>query len=200
MQGAIVTMRAEHRSLAAVLDALVHVAGDLLKPGNKADIPTLSALLQYIDSYPNQFHHPKEDNYLFRLLRVRAPDAQNLLLALEAEHRMNTELMAGLYQSFAVLADSPGDRSVAGRFERLAGEYARFHWSHMRLEEEQIFPLAEQKLLPIDWLEIDAAFADNRDPLFGMAAKSHYADLVRRIVNRVPEPIGLGLRNPPPTR
>src|SRR5207249_9744958 len=43
-------------------------------------------MLHYIDAFPERFHHPKEDAYLFRRLRERDPSAGELLDRLETEH------------------------------------------------------------------------------------------------------------------
>ncbi len=42
------------------------------------------------------------------------------------------------------------------------------------------------------WAEIDAAFADNEDPLFGPARKAEFEAPFREIVNDAPAPIGFG--------
>jgi hemerythrin-like domain-containing protein len=47
----------------------------------------LGAMVYYIDAFPERFHHPKEDRYLFRLLRMRHPAAVKLIERLETEHR-----------------------------------------------------------------------------------------------------------------
>ena len=47
-------------------------------------------------------------------------------------------------------------------------------------------------LTDTDWAELDAAFAQNRDPLAGAVGEDEYAELFSRIVRIVPAPIGLG--------
>lgn len=192
MQQAVSVIKAEHRSLAAVLHGLMAVVDDLLNHGGRADFRVLHAMLDYIDRYPDRFHHPKEDQYLFRLLRLRAPDAAGLLDSLEAEHRKNIALMGDLRRAVLRFEDAPGDRVRLTTLQTLIRQYAEFHWSHMRIEEEQVFPLAMSRLQPEDWQEIDAAFCDNEDPLFGMDAKREYDELLRRIVAIAPAPIGTG--------
>lgn len=192
MQQAISVIKAEHRSLAAVLHGLLAVIDDLLKLGGKADFRVLRAMLDYIDRYPDRFHHPKEDQYLFRLLRLRAVDAVGLLDSLEAEHRKNIDLMGDLRRALQRFEETPGDPARLTTLQTLVRQYAEFHWSHMRIEEEQVFPLAISRLLPEDWQEIDAAFCHNEDPLFGMDAKREYDELLRRIVAIAPAPIGTG--------
>ena len=44
--------------------------------------------------------------------------------------------------------------------------YIDFYLSHMRIEEEEVLPLALKHLSAEDWKELDTAFA-NRDPLTG---------------------------------
>ena len=67
-----------------------------------------------------------------------------------------------------------------------------FYLAHMRVEETEILPLAEQVLLPDDWAELDAAFARNRDPLTGHPVAPEYEALFSRILRTVPAPLGLG--------
>ena len=44
-------------------------------------------MLSYIDTFPERYHHPKEDAYLFKRLLARCPEAQPVIAALETEHR-----------------------------------------------------------------------------------------------------------------
>lgn len=191
MHQAVLIIRGEHRAFGAMLHALVAILDDLVMRGGRPDFELIQAMLDYVDQFPDRYHHAKEDEYLFRLLAPHAPDARQLLDALETEHFHNGALMAGLRRSFERLRQNPQDRERLLLFHDLANRYARFHWNHMRLEEEQILPLAEARLTEKDWAEIDAAFASNHDPLIGLEAKTHFDDLRRRIVNLAPAPIGL---------
>ena len=53
-------------------------------------------------------------------------------------------------------------------------------------------PLAREALTADDWADIDKAFLDNDDPLFGSKARAEFRELFHRIVNLAPESIGLG--------
>ncbi len=53
-------------------------------------------------------------------------------------------------------------------------------------------PLAREALTADDWADIDKAFLDNDDPLFGSKARAEFRELLHRIVNLAPESIGLG--------
>ena len=53
-----------------------------------------------------------------------------------------------------------------------------------------MLPLAERVLAPEDWVELDAAFLANRDPL--TQPDNEYRPLFQRILMTLPAPLGLG--------
>jgi hemerythrin-like domain-containing protein len=69
--------------------------------------------------------------------------------------------------------------------------FALFYSRHMGLEEELILPLAETVLTDEDCVEIDAAFLNNSDPLFGIDAQQGLDELYKRILSAVPQPVGV---------
>ncbi len=52
----------------------------------------------------------------------------------------------------------------------------------MRKEETELFPLARDSLEAADWRAIDAALAENEDPVFDVRAEDRYQELLRRII------------------
>jgi hemerythrin-like domain-containing protein len=187
---AIRIIRAEHRSLSAVLDGLLFLVREIGSHGKKPDFRVLAAMVYYIDTFPERFHHPKEDRYLFRILRLRHPDAAPLLDRLETEHRAGAEKIRALEQALArYQAGGPAEFS---NFRTAVEAYATFHWDHMQAEERELLPLAEKYLTAADWQEIDTAFLGHSDPLLGAEAGAKYDALFIRIVNLAPPPIGVG--------
>ena len=92
----------------------------------------------------------------------------------------------------ALLRYEEGGAEFLEPFATCATEYADFHWEHMRAEEDDVMPRARAHLTAADWAEIDAAFADNEDPLLGDDARENYRQLFRQIVNLAPPPLGVG--------
>jgi hemerythrin-like domain-containing protein len=158
--------------------------------GIKPDNAVFGAMIYYIDAFPERFHHPKEDRYIFRFLRLRHPPSGPLLDRLEADHRAGAERMRTLEQAFARYAQG-GDKEY-GAFAAAVDNYVHCYREHMRLEETQVLPLAERYLTAEDWAEADAAFAGHSTPLFGAEQDLQFRELFRRIVNLAPPPIGLG--------
>ena len=188
---AIRIIQDEHRSLAAVLHGMLYLVHQIRDRGMKPDFKLLGAMVHYIDTVPERFHHPKEDKYLFTILRARCPAARPLLDRLHQEHRVGAEKIRTLEQALSRYEHGGGEEFRLS-FATAVESFAAFHWDHMRCEEKEVLPLAEKHLTPGDWAEIDAAFAGHTDPLLGAEAGAEYDKLFKRIVNLAPPPIGLG--------
>jgi hemerythrin-like domain-containing protein len=193
MKDAISILKSEHRSISAILHALKELARMAHDATARPRFQVLRSMLRYIDEYPEQLHHPKENEYLFARLMARAPATRLLVEALQAEHEEGARLIRELERALLFMEES---WPAGGReFRTAVDAYAEFHWKHMRKEEQELLPLAERHLTPEDWTAIDAAFAANRDPIAGMHERDFEA-LFTRIVNLAPQPVGLGERWP----
>ena len=184
-------IRDEHRSISAVLHGLKQLARDAQNAGVKPDFAVFRAMIHYIDEFPEQLHHPKEDQYLFPPLAARVPQMQPLIDSLRGEHKQGAKLVRELERALVFFEDSWP--MGAAEFLETVDAYADFHWQHMRKEEEQILPQAERYLTARDWEAIDRAFDVNRDPISDVKERDFQA-LFSRIVNLAPEPVGLGDR------
>jgi hemerythrin-like domain-containing protein len=187
---AIRIIKDEHRALSAVLHGMLYLVHEIRDHDAKPDFKLFGAMVYYIDAFPERFHHPKEDAYLFRVLRSRHPPAKDLLDRLEKEHWTGAHKIRDLEQALARY-ENGGPAEFPG-FAAAVESYAAFHWAHMRAEEDEVFPLAEKHLAPEDWEAIDEAFLGNTDPMLGTDAGAQYAALFTKIVNLAPPPIGVG--------
>lgn len=180
----------EHRSLAAVTHGLRFIVREMREKGIEPDGKLLWAMLYYIDTFPQKLHHPKEEAYLFRRLKMRTRDADKAIMELEEQHRAGAahvkalEMTLGRYQ-----AGAPGGRE---EFMTAAETFADEIAVHMALEENVLIPMAKQHLRPEDWIEIAQAFSENGDPRFGAEPDHAFRTLFSRIVNLAPPPIGVG--------
>ena len=180
----------EHRSLAAVLHGMLYLVREIRLRGMTPPFDVLGAMVYYIDAFPERLHHPKEDGYLFRLLRARYPAAAPLIERLQTEHRAGAEKIRVLEQALHRYRE--GGASEFPAFAEAVQGYAVFHWGHMRTEEDDLLPLARIHLTPHDWQEVDETFLGHADPLLGSKAGAEYEALFRRIVSVAPPPVGVG--------
>jgi hemerythrin-like domain-containing protein len=190
MPSALTIIRSEHRSIKAVLHALEYFVDRLWIGKPAPDAKVFHAMLQYIDLFAERLHHPKEERHLFSRLRLRTREADALLDLLEADHLHGAQRIRVLEQTFMRYEEGGITHFLA--FAQEVDAYARFYRAHLRLEEEQIFPVAERALTDQDWSEISAAFAGRGDPLVSPQTTREMAKLFTRIVNITPIPIGVG--------
>ena len=187
---AIRIIEAEHRSLAAVLHGMLYLVRDIRYRSAKPNFELLGAMVHYIDAFTERFHHPKEDAYLFKALGLRYPAAAPLLDRLKQEHELGAVMIRELRQ--ALTRYQQGGSAEFPKFAALLASYAAFHWDHMRLEENNLLPLAKVHLTGEDWEAIDAAFLGHTDPMLGAESGAKYDALFRRIVDLAPPPLGVG--------
>lgn len=180
----------EHRSMAAVTHGLRFLVREMREKGVDPDPRLLWAMLYYIDTFPQKLHHPKEEAYLFRRVKMRTREADAAILKLEEQHRAGVEHVKALEMSLGKYqAGAPGGREeFMAAAERFADEIA----VHMALEENVLIPFAKHHLRDEDWAEIARAFGENGDPRFGAEPDHEFRALFSRIVNLAPPPIGVG--------
>ena len=178
----------EHQNLWRIATTLDMVA-DEIDAGGKVEHPFFTSVFDYIEQFMDRAHHAKEDEFLFRLLRERSTEAAAVLDRLQAEHRNGPENLKDLR---AKLAATAGGGEANPAFTAALRNYTGAIKSHIRSEEKDAMPLAREVLTADDWAEIDRAFLDNDDPLFGGKARAEFRELFHRIASLAPESIGLG--------
>lgn len=180
---AIDIIRDEHRSLAAVLHAWLHMLESGRAPAQLSRDELMRAMVRYIKAFPVELHHPKEEEYLFRKLRERTSKCNAELDELERQHERDLQLVDALAD--AVERHAVGAANLASVKEAVS-RYALFIWEHMGREEGVILPAAQRYLTPADWDEINLAFSENCDPRFGGDTDAEFKRLFSRIVNLAP--------------
>ncbi len=183
---AIQIIQDEHRKLWRVAST-INIVADEMDAGSPVPTPFFHAVFDYIEGFIDHAHHPKEDDFLFRLLRQRSSKAEAVLLQLEANHQHGPATLRALRNDLALAS-----QGNCGAFTAALRSYTKNLEEHIRTEERDILPLAREVLLAEDWVVIDKAFADNDDPLFGQQATEQYRELYHRIVALAPESVGLG--------
>jgi len=189
MSTALTIIRDEHQTISAVLHGMEYLVREI-RAGKKIEPRVFHAMLYYLDTFGERVHHPKEDRYLFGIIRQRSTEAGALIAILEEEHAAGAAAIRRLTQAM-IRFEEGGDKEFAA-FEREVHNYAESYRNHMRREEEQLFPLARSLLTPFDWVMVDTAFKENPDPLAFARETSDFEALFSRIVNLAPPPIGLG--------
>jgi nucleotide-binding universal stress UspA family protein/hemerythrin-like domain-containing protein len=181
---ALAVIRDEHRSIAVVVRGMRDLIRQAETSATAPDLRSLGAMLAYLRAFPLQLHHPKEELYLHRWLRERAPACDPLLRDLEAQHVREHALVD---QVLATLRDAEaGDRAAVAELGEQVKTLADTVGHHISFEERKLLPLALQHFHDADWTEIAAAFEGNDDPGFGALQADEFRRLFSRIASFMP--------------
>lgn len=178
----------DHSNLWRLASTIDHVAEEIAS-GAPIEIEFFNSVFNYIEQFVDRSHHPKEDDFLFRLLRLRTPVAASILDPLQQDHHEGPQKLQTLR---AQVVQAAKGLLAATELAKCLRVYTEGLKTHMLQEEKFVIPLARTTLSVQDWVEIDGAFLNNDDPLFGEKAKAEFRELFHRIANLAPESIGLG--------
>ena len=140
----------EHDHILKTLNLLEMQFLDLCR-GGTPDYSLMRSILEYIQEYPEQVHHPLEDT-IFSILLERVDD-DNLIQELITEHAELEITTRKLRESLKLL-----ESGVASKRE-LMKQLSTFlirQRQHMYIEEEKVHPLIESVLTKEDWNHVQS--------------------------------------------
>jgi nucleotide-binding universal stress UspA family protein/hemerythrin-like domain-containing protein len=177
---AIATIQDEHRSIAAVLHALQHLARVAQRQHSGLDSRVLRGAIHYLRAFPEALHHPKEETYIFARLRGRSPELDATLEGLQRQHAEGATQLNELEQ--AVESYERAESSSPARLFAAIETFAAAQWRHMNAEETVILPAAREHLSESDWQEVAQAFGVNGDPRFDRDVEGDFRQLFAHIL------------------
>lgn len=141
----------EHDHILKTLNLLEMQFLDLCR-GGTPDFSLMRSILEYIQEYPEQIHHPLEDR-IYSILLERVDDVE-LIQELIAEHtELETETRK-IRESLKLLESgvvSPED------IMKQLSEFLIRQRQHMYIEEEKVHPLIESVLTKEEWEHVQLA-------------------------------------------
>jgi hemerythrin-like domain-containing protein len=175
-------LRAEHRHIAGVMELF----GDQLKAidgGQLVDTHVVYEIMDYMISWPDRYHHPREDLIYGRVAELDSSSADEVD-TLQRDHDSSAK------RGREVLAEVERWREgeVSGAAVVKAGRAYIDHMSeHMNLEEKLVFPHIESVLTTEDWRELaeDDQLRPVSDPVFGPRVQREYRNLTRKLRRNV---------------
>ena len=173
----------EHRNIGALLDMLERFL-DGLECGSDApgDVELMRDIMTYMIHFPDHTHHPME-NLMFERMRARGltPQTEHTIGKLLREHASLARKGEALH--LALLRFEDGARSERPALVAMGRDYVESLRYHARVEERTVFVEAESLLDDADWTEIEQAFEERTDPVFGPRVDSEFRALYQHIRN-----------------
>jgi hemerythrin-like domain-containing protein len=126
--------------------------------GSRVPGEELSKMLDFIRNFADQFHHFKEETYLFPALeKIGIRDENGPLAFLRGEHQTERALLAELDLA---IEEYRRNQVASERFVSAAHKYKDHLIGHMEQEEAILFRLAEEMLDEGDKDSLNRVFAE----------------------------------------
>ena len=163
----------EHSNITRLLKALERQIVVFDQAG-EPDYDIIDGVIDYLLSYPDLYHHPKEELVLAKL-RERDPAAAAAVGDLKQEH----EELASRAREFAAGVRAALERAEAPRGSLLqwTQDFIDLQMRHLEQEQKVFFAEALKGLTSEDWAELEARMTDEDDPLFGRNVGERYKAL-----------------------
>lgn len=182
MSTAIAIIKGEHRSIAAVIKGLQHAIKKSYETQKPVNSQLIRGMLLYLRKFSNELHHPKEDEYLFPLLRGKSTGMDELIDTLEAQHEEEPTLLQRIELAAEVYAASSNHDNLKS-LDQAVDCLADRLWEHMSLEEKAILPQCRKFFNVSDWKEVAEAFENNGDLRFDKDHAEGFDKLYARLMN-----------------
>jgi hemerythrin-like domain-containing protein len=142
MASALDFIREEHRNIARVLHTLEDLAEDdaVLARGVKSGL--IASMLHYLRVFPYSIHHPNEEQELFPAVAAKDRNAAVIVAALLKDHAKSYALLREIDATIAGADTATG----LTRLKAAIRTYVSHKQRHIKREEQEILPVAEQIL------------------------------------------------------
>jgi hemerythrin-like domain-containing protein len=168
-------LSSEHRVIERVVAALDAAAdrleaGEVVRPGFFLDAT------RFIRNFADGYHHGKEEEVLFATMaRNGMPTDDGPIGVMLFEHDRARELTAGLGKAAERWAG--GDRDVADTLADYARAYGELLTQHIYKEDNILFPMAAQAILPQEQDEVLHEFGRIEREQAEKGSKASYVEL-----------------------
>lgn len=172
------TLRAEHRHIASVMQLLDEQLQSI-EAEKQVDPHVVFETMEYITTWPDRFHHPREDLIYSRVAELDAKAADDVD-TLQRDHDHSARSGQKLLKDIA--SWQKGETS-ASAIVKAGREYISHTYEHMNVEEKVVFPHIEATLTLEDWRELaeDDALEAVSMPIFGPRVQREFRGLARRL-------------------
>jgi len=169
----------DHGNLTRVLDLLT-LQLDHFFAGEESNFDLKIEMLEYLESYADQSHHPLEDR-IFTQWLARAPEKSELVERLRDQHKNLHRLTHTFRQSLENIMS--GAVMSRQELDTQGREFVALQRQHLDLEETEAFAVINEVLTEDDWQEISADQPSKEDPLFALTDVTRFQLLFKYLTD-----------------
>lgn len=153
-------LKEEHHGVKIALRSL-EIIGNKLEAAAGADatpyVEDMGKLIEFLKVFVDKCHHAKEEDVLFpALVEGGTTNAKDLVKVLLAEHTAGRKLVAEMAE--ALTSYQEGNRGIVSALRAAARSYTQLLSDHIDKEDNQLYPMADEKLSPADQQEMVEVF------------------------------------------
>jgi hemerythrin-like domain-containing protein len=171
-------LRAEHRHMATVMQLFTEQL-DAIASGDLVDTHVVYEIMHYMVSWPDRFHHPREDLIYARVVEVDASVADDVD-TLQRDHDLTAKRGKQVLQDIERWRQGDASGTVLVKSGR---QYVDHIYEHMNLEEKLVFPRIEAALTLQDWRELveDDQLQAVSASVFGPQIQREFRNMARKL-------------------
>ena len=173
---------AEHRHIASVMQ-LFNEQLKAIAAAELVDTHVVYEIMDYMVTWPDRFHHPREDLIYGRVAELDTAAADNVD-SLQRDH----DHMAKKGQEVLRNIQQWRNGEMSGEVLVKSGRaYIDHMYEHMNSEEKLVFPQIAAVLSADDWreLEQDDQLRPVTDPVFGQRVQREFRNMARKLRSNV---------------
>ena len=169
---------AEHRHMATVMQLFAEQLKSI-ESGDLVDTHVVYEIMDYMLTWPDRFHHPREDLIYGRVaeLDTKAADQVDTL---QRDHDHTAKRGASVLQDIRRWRAGEASGAVVVKSGRA---YIDHIYEHMNVEEKLVFPHIESVLTTQDWRELaeDDELQAVSNPVFGPRVQREFRNMTRKL-------------------
>lgn len=170
-------LRQDHKNMATLLNVLERESNRIYSEDHP-DIDLMRDVMQYMTTYPDAVHHPKEDR-IYAELRITQPELSEGFTRITVDHQNIAEQGMKLRNDLALIESGAMLRRNSVVEDAL--RYVNTLRNHMQWEELDLFRRVEEMIRKGHRTLEMAQFPDADDPVFGAAVEERFAKLFKSI-------------------
>ena len=174
-------LKEEHHGVKLALRVLRKIAADIgekPEPKNTAYVDDLYRMIDFLRVFVDKCHHGKEEDVLFpALLEVGLPKAGGPVQVMLTEHDAGRKLVAAM--AGALDRYQSGNLAAAAKLREAVEGYAELLTDHIYKEDNVLYPMADERLLPAVQAGMAGAFDKIEEERIGRGTHERYHEMLK---------------------
>lgn len=168
--------------MSSVLLAVRTMAHRALRSATTPDFLQLTALVKYVERFPEAIHQLNEEKLLFRTLEDRQPALARTVARFRRDHAAMKGY--GIRLRTALRYWQQGDPKAGPLAANVANDYVRYCRQHARAERQDLLSAALWTFSREEWEQIDQALESVVDPVLRSRSRQECATALQKLADR----------------